>query len=148
VNKITYITKIENGRMTRNRSAIFKAIQIFEGKELEITLSRPKRKRSNSQNSYWWGVVVPIYHKLFTEAGHACDHNGAHYLLCDLIRENYPDTVLFDEVLINDTYVKRTKGTSELTKSEFMSLIAEAQQLASEWFGAYIPDPNEQLTIK
>jgi hypothetical protein len=146
--KITYISHVENGKLTRNRQPISKAIQSFEGKDVEITISKVKRKRSNNQNAYWWGVVVPIYHKLFTDAGHVCDHNGAHYLLCDLIRENHPDTVLFDEVLINDTYVKRTKGTSELTKSEFMSLIAEAQQLASEWFGAYIPDPNEQLTIK
>lgn len=146
--KITYITKIENGRMTRNRSAIFKAIQIFEGKELEITLSRPKRKRSNSQNAYWWGVVIPIYQKIFNDAGHLCDNNGAHYLLCDLIRENHPDTPLFNEVLLGDTYVKQTKGTSELTKSEFMEVIASAQQIASEWFGAYIPDPNEQLTIE
>lgn len=146
--KITYISHVKNGKLTRNRQPIAKAIQSFEGKDIEITISKVKRKRSNDQNAYWWGVVVPIYHKLFTDAGHVCDHNGAHYLLCDLIRENYPDTVLFDEVLINDTYVKRTKGTSELTKSEFMSLIAKAQQLASEWFGAYIPDPNQQMTIE
>lgn len=146
--KITYISHVKNRKLTRNRQPIAKAIQSFEGKDIEITISKVKRKRSNDQNAYWWGVVVPIYHKLFTDAGHVCDHNGAHYLLCDLIRENYPDTVLFDEVLINDTYVKRTKGTSELTKSEFMSLIAKAQQLASEWFGAYIPDPNQQMTIE
>ena len=146
--KITYISHVKNGKLTRNRQPIAKAIQSFEGKDIEITISKVKRKRSNDQNAYWWGVVVPIYHKLFTDAGHVCDHNGAHYLLCDLIRENYPDTGLFDEVLINDTYVKRTQGTSELTKSEFMSLIAKAQQLASEWFGAYIPDPNQQMTIE
>lgn len=146
--KVTYRTKIENGRITSNRNAIQKAIEVCDGKTVEISIRTVSSKRSNQQNAYWWGCVVPIARGVFVDAGHHVDNDGAHYLLCDLIRQSLPDSVLWDEVLINDTYVKKSRGTSELSKSDFNTLITEMQQIMSEWFNINVPDPNEQITIE
>lgn len=146
--KVTYTSKVENGKITRNRSAIVKSIEAMEGKIIEISIKTVRAKRSNQQNAYWWGCVVPIARRVFVDAGHHVDNDGAHYLLCDLIRQSFPDSVLWDEVLIGDTYVKKTRGTSDLSKFDFNILISETQQIMSEWFNVEVPDPNEQVTIK
>ena len=36
----------------------------FEGKEVTVTIERKRRMRSNNQNKFYWGVVIPIIAEL------------------------------------------------------------------------------------
>ncbi len=60
MNKISIISKVENGSPKRNRKLIQDAFASFEGKEIEITIAKKRKVRSNPQNAYYHGVVVEL----------------------------------------------------------------------------------------
>lgn len=80
---LTFISKIENGKTTCS-AAIAKALRAFEGKWLSITIKERKRARSNSQNRFYHGVVVPIIVELLREYGNDADCDIAHAFCKDM----------------------------------------------------------------
>jgi len=54
------ISNVENGILKRNRTLLKQTIESFEGKTIVITIDRAKKTRSNNQNRFYWGVVIPI----------------------------------------------------------------------------------------
>lgn len=78
--KINITTSIVNGVFKRNRNLVLQAIQSFNGKEVVITFSKPKKSRSNNQNSFYWGVVLPLIQKgLLDATAELRDVNNIHY---------------------------------------------------------------------
>lgn len=148
--KITIDTEVKGGKLTRNRSLIQEAIESFEGRKISLTIDRKKNKRTNDQNRYWFGVVVELVSLRFRDLGHLLSKEAVHELLKMKVAEIDPDLMYQD--LVNqetgEVIGKRLRGTSELTTTEFMALKEIVQQWASEILDIYIPDPNEQLTIK
>jgi hypothetical protein len=55
--KIT--TGIINGEPA-DKHLIEDAFKSYEGKRVDIEIKRHVNRRSNNQNSYWWGVVLPL----------------------------------------------------------------------------------------
>lgn len=141
--KITITTQVTNGNLTRNRNQLTEAIKSFEGKTITITLDKLKKKRSNPQNAYYFGVIIPILKDALKEAGHTMTNDDVHELLkLKFLKE----TVLTDEN--TGECIERIKSTTELSTTGFMEYILEIQQWCSEFFGIVIPDPNEQLKIE
>ena len=58
--KISIISDVNNGNLKRNRGEIKNALKSFEGKTIKLTIEKFANKRSNNQNNYYWGIVVPI----------------------------------------------------------------------------------------
>ena len=58
--KVEIYTHVENGKVNRNRRTIEKCIAAHEGKDITITIQRTRKRRSNNQNAYYWGVIVPL----------------------------------------------------------------------------------------
>jgi len=78
--KISIISDVKNGNLKRNRSLIKRAIANFENKTIKITIERSRKKRSNQQNAYYWGVMLQIVQKgLYDATGEARDLNSIHY---------------------------------------------------------------------
>ena len=116
--------------------------QLKEGKEYELILRVKKKMRSNPQNSYYWGVVVPIVFSALRDLGfnEIKSKEDAHEII----------KLRFLKVTINNEsgeYIETFKSTSELSTSEFMDFITEIQQWSSEFLNVYIPDPNEDLEL-
>ena len=146
--KITIETKIVDGRMTTNRERIQEVFRAFSGERLLITIEKPKKKRSNEQNAYWWGVMVPIWQNALKAAGMSRSKEDTHVLIGDLIRQKYGHSPLHVEIEIDGKIYEERRGTSSLTTSEFNELMSYAQDFAMEVFGVNVPSPNEVQSIE
>jgi len=101
------------------------------GAKVTIRVEIERQKRSNSQNRYWHGVVIPLF----------AEHCGYDF-------EDMKDTLALK--LIPREITDVTTGevhvvpghTSKLTTKEFNDLIERAQRLGAE-MDIYIPSPNE-----
>lgn len=70
-----------------------------------------------------------------------------HQLITDLIIQKYGDSVILQESVLEGEVFQEKRGTSDLSTSEFMELVNEAQMFASEVFDIAIPDPNQVESI-
>ena len=142
--KIEIETKVVNGKFTDRKQMIIKAVQQFEGKNVIFSIQKKTKKRSNQQNNYYWGVIIPLAIKgCFDAWGEVWDKDRVH------------------EMLLNDCSIeveKPNKKTGEIKKvklrSKEMSTIEmnmywdSCAKLLSEYFGIYVPEPNEILTLE
>ena len=124
------------------RNEMQEALLAFEGKEFQITIEKKKKSRSLNQNSYWWGVVIPMVREGLKELGMKLSKEETH----ELLKAKF----LQKEIINENTgeIFKYVAGSSELTTSGFMDFIAEVQQFASEYLSINIPAPNEQVNIE
>lgn len=140
--KIQITSNVINGNLKRNRSQILETIKSFEGKDVLITFEKPKKKRSNNQNSYYWGIVIVLIKSALKDTGNNLNTNDVH----DLLRLKFlKETISIKEE--TGEIIERVKSTTELTTSQFMEYIAEIQQFAAEYFDVIIPDPNTEIIL-
>lgn len=90
-----------------------------------------REKRSNAQNRYWHGIVIPLF----------AEHCGYEF---DEMKDQLALKLIPKEITNMETgEVYRVPGhTSDLNTKQFNDLIERAQRLGAE-MGIYIPDPNE-----
>lgn len=142
--KLQFFGKVTDGKLTIvNRKQFDSELHHFEGKEVMLTLERKKKKRSNEQNRYWWGCVIPLVKEGLNNAGYK-------FTLNEQVHEQLKKMFLTYEDFSEKTGVgiERTHDTKSLTTSEFMDLIATVQQWSAEFLGVEIPNPGEQLKIE
>ena len=140
--KIEITTSILNGLFKRNRTTVLTAIKSFEGKEVVITIDRLKKKRSNNQNSYYWGVLIPLTKKAILDTwGEVWSIEKTHSYL----KENF----CFYEKVNESTgeVIKVPKSTTENTTTEMEFYHLEIRKHLLEWFNVDAPEPNENLTL-
>lgn len=140
--KYEITTSVENGVLKRNRNLIQDAIKSFEGKTVTITIEKAKKKRSNPQNSFYWGIVLPIMQKALKDTGHLMSNNDVH----ELLKLRF----LKEAIMVNEEtgeVIERVKSTTELTTSGFMDYLSEIQRFSNEYFGIVIPEPNDSITL-
>ena len=142
--KINITTSIVNGVFKRNRNLVLQAIQSFNGKEVVITFSKPKKSRSNNQNSYYWGVVLPLVQKgLLDATGELRSNDNIHYkILLPLFAPTNEIVNVDSGECINERLT-----SSEMTTTQFCEYIMEVQKWGAEFLGIDIPSPNEENLI-
>tara|TARA_R110000868_G_scaffold275059_1_gene534731 strand:+ start:47 stop:487 length:441 start_codon:yes stop_codon:yes gene_type:complete len=143
VQSISFNSKVLNGKLVSNRKPLNDFIATFEGKEITITVAKKKKKRSNPQNAFYWGVVVPIVKNGLLEIGYKLSNERTH----DFLKERFLKEDLANEET-GEVIGSISRHTSELTTSQFMEYLAEIQQFSAEFLGVQIPDPNEQSTLQ
>ena len=142
--KLEIRTNVVNGNLKRNREQIKRAIESFEGKEITITFAKAKKYRSNNQNSYYWGVCIPLVQSGLKEAtGEYFGTNNIHY---DILLKMFAPEL---EIVNKSTgqIMTRQISSSDMTTPQFLEFIMEVQKWASEFLGINIPDPNEEILI-
>lgn len=140
--KIEITTSIVNGIFKRNRNLVLNAIKSFNDKDVVITLSKPKNKRSNPQNSYYWGVLIPItQHAILDTWGDVWSIEKTH----EYLKENF----CFYEKVNQSTgqVIKTPKSTTELTTTGMEVYHLEIRKHLEEWFNVIAPLPNENITL-
>lgn len=139
--KINITTSIVNGVFKRNRNLVLQAIQSFNGKEVVITFSKPKKQRSNNQNSYYWGVVLPLVQKgLLDATGELRSNDNIHY---KILLPLFAPTNEIVNVDTGESLLERLTS-SEMTTTQFCEYILEVQKWGAEFLGIDIPSPNEE----
>jgi hypothetical protein len=140
--KIEITTSILNGLFKRNRNTVIQAIKSFEGKEVVITFEKPKKKRSNQQNRYYWSTLIPITQNAILDTwGEVWSIEKTHCYL----KENF----CFNEKVNESTgqIIKVPKSTTENTTTEMEVYHTEIREHLKEWFNVDAPLPNEDLTL-
>ena len=139
--KINITTSIVNGVFKRNRNLVLQAIQSFNGKEVVITFSKPKKQRSNNQNAYYWSIVLPLVQKgLLDATGELRSNDNIHYKIL------LPLFAPTNEIVNTDTgeSLLERLTSSEMTTTQFCEYIMEVQKWGAEFLGIDIPSPNEE----
>lgn len=141
--KITIHTEVTNGTLKRNRNLIIDAINSFEGKDLLITFEKVSKKRSNNQNSYYWGVIIPIIKNCIKE-------NWGEIWTKEKTHEFCKMQFNFIEKINEETgeIIRIPKSTSENTTTTQEEFHIEIINFVLEWFNTVIPLPNENLTLE
>jgi len=142
MNKIVLSCKVINGKLTNNVSNDIKQFIIAnEGKFIELSLQRKRSKRSDLQNKFYWGAIIPIIQNAFKDLGYRITKEETH----DILREKF----LSQDAISKDGEVvaKIRVSTTTLTKSEFGNYIDEIVQWSAETLDCIIPEPNSQAEI-
>lgn len=136
-------TLVRDGKFRQNTDLIKQAVQEFEGKEIAIIFKRKYKKRTNEQNSFYWGVWIPILQRAIKESwGEFKTPAEVHDILkwnC-----NYEDKVNEDTGAFARVPVSSTKLNTYEWEFEFKQRI---RQFAMDFFNLVLPEPNEQLKL-
>ncbi len=141
--KIKYNGKVtDKGLHIYNRAKFDEDIQLFNGKEVTVTVEKKKRNRSLDQNAYLHGVVIPMCREGLADVGYK-------YTLDETKLDLKRMFAVKEKVNINTGEIRQyIKDTSDMSTVEMMDFIAEIQQWAAEFLGVVIPNPNTQLMIE
>lgn len=141
--KVSVISAVKDGKLIQNIAALQKAAACFEGNEVVVTIERKKRKRTNPQNSYLHGAVLPIIRNRLLELG--IEEANSKEWVFDFVKAN----CLITEVVNTETgeILKSIGSSSSLATYEFNEFIERIKQYCSEKLSIYIPDPSEPLKI-
>jgi hypothetical protein len=142
--KIEITTSVVNGIFKRNRNLVLQAIRSFNDKDVVITFSKVKKSRSNGQNRFYWGVVIPLIQNGLIEAtGELRSADNIHYKIL------IPMFAPINEMVNKETgeIIHERLTSSDLSTTQFMEYILEIQKWSAEFLGVDIPNPNEETTL-
>jgi hypothetical protein len=140
--KVEIDSKVLNGKLEKNRDLISEVIQSLEGKDIIITIEKKRKKRSNPQNAYYWGIVLPMMQTgFYNNLGEHVGIQEAHEFL--------KGRFLFREVVNQELgeVIKLSKSTTELSTIEWETYMDQIRAFSTEFLGIQIPLPNDTLTI-
>jgi hypothetical protein len=123
---------VEAGELhVHDRQSFERAMRRFPDGPVTVTVATPSQKRSDAQNKYWHGFVIPA----FTER---CGYEFAE------MKDILALKLLPREIVDFETgEVRVVPGhTSKLTVAEFNDLIERAQRWGAE-LGVFVPDPEK-----
>ena len=136
--KLTYYGRVtESGEMKLPGAKMRKEAQAFAGKEIEVTIQRKKKHRSDPQNRYYWGVVVEMIRAGMKDMGDAVTTEQVHeflkwrFLRVQKIDENTGE-VLYE-------YAGNTRKLGTIAFSEY---VEHCCKFAGEYLGVEIPLPQ------
>jgi hypothetical protein len=134
------ILRIRNGKLENPEQVRKLFDQLRDGKWLmEIGQAN---KRSEQQNRYYFGIVVPLVQEGIKHLGTELTKQETHEFLKG--KFNY------QEIINKQTgeYIQVPRSTTILNKEAFSEYIAKIQQFSAEFLNVVIPDAGEQLTIQ
>ena len=141
--KIEITTSIHNGLFKRNRNTVLEAIKSFNGSDVVITIDKVKKKRSNNQNAFYWGVLIPLMQQGAKDTwGESWSVDKAHKHLSKLF-------VFHESVNIKTGLITKTpKSTTELTTTDWEVYVTEIRIYLLENFDIDAPEPNQEITLQ
>jgi len=119
----------------RNQKQISKDILQSGWGEFEVTICKKSKHRSTQQNRWWWCCVTILSNEL----GYSKDQ------MHEICKFKFLKHELVDEK--TGEVFEYLKSTTELTTTEFSTLIESLIQWSAETFNCVLPYPNEQTTL-
>jgi hypothetical protein len=121
-------TVTDKGLFKPDDARYYGALARYRGKPLYIVLEGEAKKRSNQENRYYRGCVLPI----LAEAYGVITADEMHGVLQPIFWS-----------VTDDRGNLRIKSTTEYSTVEFEEKMAQIRTWASVELGAYVPLPNE-----
>ena len=101
----------------------------FRGQTVEVTIEKRRKRRTDNQNSYYWGVVIRT---IANECGYRSDEELA-AVHAELKKKFLP----------HNGKLALPQSTTTLNTADFTEYIEKVRAWAATELGIYIPDPNE-----
>jgi len=124
--------KIFKGRSEKGKVTLYDQksydllVWSLNGKDVELTIGKPAKKRSGQENRYYWGVVIKI---LSEYTGYSDDEMHDALRMMFLIDRSGKLPIL--------------RSTASLTVAEFEDYMSKVRAWASMELSCYVPEPNE-----
>ncbi len=140
--KIQINSSVKDGILATNRKYISDVVKTFEGANIIITIEKRKKKRSNNQNAFYFGIVIPIMQDAFKDAW------GENYSAIE-VHEALKAKYCYKEQINESTgeILQIPSSTTNLSTIEWEEYIDKIRAFALEWFNTVLPYPNEQIEI-
>lgn len=141
--KAQVITSIHNGKFKRNLNTVLDIVKQFDGMDVLLTFEKPKKKRSNNQNQYYFGLLIPITQNAIKDSwGEVWSKEKVH----DFYKLHFNYTEKVNET--TGEVVKIPKSTTENTTTQMEEYHTQIRGFLSEWFNVTAPLPNEHLNLE
>lgn len=132
------IIHIESHKV-RNPAAVTTVLnQLSDGKFL-LTF-RPFKRRSDQQNRYYHGCVIPLVKEGLNAMGYRVDDEETH----EFLKLKFLTKKIANE---DGEFIEFPGSTKKLTTVEFNEFIESVIQFGSEFLSITIPYPNESLVM-
>ncbi len=130
--KLTKFATVQNGAVTVS------GLNEWEGKRLEINLSKMYGTRSLNQNKYYWAVIIQYALKGLVDAGNE-------QLTPDVVHEFFKQRFLEGRNIIipRTGEMVRVRSTTMLSKTEMMLYVDSIIKFCAEFLNTVIPLPND-----
>ena len=137
--KLIYYGTVQDGRLHLSHRKQFDIdLKQYEGKRVEIVLTKANKRKSNEQNKFLWGCVYPCALQGFVDAG----HDG---LTIDDMHEYFKSQFLTagKDITNPRTGEIRTvsKTTTILSTTEMMNYVEQIARFCAEMLNVVIPEP-------
>ena len=136
---------ILNGKLdfTANRSWVKERLKLLQDGDYTVEIKRYRKPRSQPQNAYLHGILIPCFREALNEAGYdeVKDNEQAKLLIKTMFLKRIVTNKETGEVL---EYVQ---DTSALNTLEMATLYEEVWKFTSEHFNYVIPSPNSQAAL-
>lgn len=126
--------------LLRDQSRLRAWVHDHSDKDVMLTIEQKRKKRTNSQNAYYWGVCIPLIQEAMNDLGNEFTKEETHEFL--KARFNYKEIELKDGYFFDMPI-----STSKLNTIQFNEYIETIIRFAADMLGVIIPPPNEQLLI-
>lgn len=127
----------ENGKLSIvNEASLMEWINGNKNKEIILSIELRSKKRSTPQNSYYWGVVIPLVQHAINDLGNEFSKEETHEFL--KAKFNYKEVEITE-----GHYIDVPQSTTKLDTTGFNEYIEKVQRFGSEMLNIYIPDPTK-----
>lgn len=134
------IVTLESGKIITQTPFVKMLWELQDGKYIiEIAAHN---KRSNLQNRYYWGLVVPMIQQGIRDMGTEITKEECHEFLKS--RFNYEEIVNTE----SGECVQIPRSTTALSKEQFSEYVGKIQQFSAEFLNVVIPDAGVQTAIE
>lgn len=122
----------------QRRAAIANAIKTLDGENIQIIIKKVGKRRSDNQNKYYWGVVIPAVKAMFEDSGTTLSPEDVHCFL----KEHVGGMVKI--ILTPDNKrISIVETSTKLTTAEWENFMTKIRAWAAA-FGCDIPEPNQE----
>lgn len=135
--KLTYHGRVDGGKLILPGHKIRLEAKVFDGKEIELTIRKKRKRRSDPQNRYYFGVVVEMVRiGLKDMTGEIFNSDEAH----DFLKMRFLKRPLADTN--GEQIGEKVLSTTKLDTIEFSEYIEQCCAFAAEYLGISIPPPE------
>jgi hypothetical protein len=127
-----FLGQVKDDKLSLDKAGQFKDyLHTLNGKRVELTVEKLKHPRTNSQNRYYWGVVV---HEIAKHTGHDLEQ------IHELLKQMFSPKWHWAGATFNAPI---PTSTTRLDTIEFTDYIEKCRLWANEFLGLQIPLPGE-----